>query len=70
MIVIRLPKLLHSIDALSTPADLLDRMNSRTGERDFDFPGKGKINKEMVDLHHISVHTVITHRKNIIRKPD
>lgn len=25
-------------------------------------------NKEIADVHHISVHTVISHRKNITRK--
>lgn len=29
---------------------------------------KGMINKEIADQHHISIHTVITHRKNITRK--
>ena len=29
---------------------------------------KGMINKEIAEQHHISVHTVITHRKNITRK--
>lgn len=29
---------------------------------------RGKINKEIADEHHISVNTVITHRKNISRK--
>ena len=29
---------------------------------------RGLINKEIADLHHISVNTVITHRKNITRK--
>lgn len=29
---------------------------------------KGMTNKEIADVHHISVHTVISHRKNITRK--
>lgn len=29
---------------------------------------KGMINKEIADQNHISIHTVITHRKNITRK--
>lgn len=29
---------------------------------------QGMINKEIADRHHISIHTVITHRKNITRK--
>lgn len=29
---------------------------------------KGMINKEIAEQHHISIHTVITHRKNISRK--
>lgn len=29
---------------------------------------KGLINKEIADLHHISINTVITHRRNITRK--
>lgn len=29
---------------------------------------RGKTNKEIADLHHISIHTVISHRKNIQRK--
>ena len=62
-------KLLHSIDALSTPADLLDKNELSEREKEILISlAKGKINKEIADLHHISVHTVITHRKNIIRK--
>ncbi len=29
---------------------------------------KGLTNKEIADKHHISIHTVVSHRKNIIRK--
>lgn len=29
---------------------------------------RGMMNKEIADQHHISIHTVITHRKNITRK--
>lgn len=29
---------------------------------------RGLTNKEIADLHHISIHTVISHRKNITRK--
>lgn len=29
---------------------------------------KGMLNKEIAEKHHISIHTVITHRKNITRK--
>ena len=29
---------------------------------------KGKMNKEIADQLHISIHTVISHRKNISRK--
>jgi len=29
---------------------------------------KGMLNKEIAEEHHISIHTVITHRKNITRK--
>ena len=29
---------------------------------------KGMLNKEIADLHHLSIYTVITHRKNITRK--
>jgi len=29
---------------------------------------RGLTNKEIADLHHISIHTVISHRKNIARK--
>ena len=59
-------KLLHSID---TPADLLDKNELSEREKEILISlAKGKINKEIADLHHISVHTVITHRKNIIRK--
>ena len=62
-------KLLHSIDALSAPADLLDKNELSEREKEILISlAKGKINKEIADLHHISVHTVITHRKNIIRK--
>ena len=62
-------KLLHSIDALSVPADLLDKNELSEREKEILISlAKGKINKEIADLHHISVHTVITHRKNIIRK--
>ena len=62
-------KLLHSIDALSAPADLIDKNELSEREKEILISlAKGKINKEIADLHHISVHTVITHRKNIIRK--
>jgi DNA-binding CsgD family transcriptional regulator len=29
---------------------------------------KGMTNKEIAEKHFISIHTVITHRKNIVRK--
>jgi len=29
---------------------------------------KGMLNKEIADFYNISIHTVITHRKNITRK--
>ena len=29
---------------------------------------KGMLNKEIADRYHISIYTVITHRKNITRK--
>ena len=62
-------KLFHSIDALTTSGDLLDKNELSEREKEILISlAKGKINKEIADQHHISVHTVITHRKNIIRK--
>ena len=62
-------KLLHAMEVLNTPADLIDKNELSEREKEILIAlAKGKINKEIADLLHISVHTVITHRKNIIRK--
>lgn len=62
-------KLLQSMDALNAPADGADKNELSEREKEILVSlAKGKINKEIADQHHISVHTVITHRKNIIRK--
>lgn len=50
-------------------SDLRD--NYELSEREIDVliaVAKGKMNKEIADDLHISIHTVITHRKNISRK--
>lgn len=62
-------KLFQSIDALATSVDPTDKDELSEREKEILISlAKGRINKEIADLHHISVHTVITHRKNIIRK--
>ena len=62
-------KLLQSLDALNAPSDAVDKNELSEREKEILVSlAKGKINKEIADQHHISVHTVITHRKNIIRK--
>lgn len=45
--------------------------NEELSERENEILGsivKGMTNKEIADKHFISIHTVITHRKNIVRK--
>lgn len=62
-------KLMQSMDALHFSPDTADKNELSEREKEILVSlAKGKINKEIADLHHISVHTVITHRKNIIRK--
>jgi len=62
-------KLFHSLDALASAGDQADKDELSEREKEILISvAKGKINKEIADEHHISVHTVITHRKNIIRK--
>ena len=61
--------MLQSLDALNAPSDAADKNELSEREKEILVSlAKGKINKEIADQHHISVHTVITHRKNIIRK--
>ena len=62
-------KLSQAINALNTPVDLAEKNELSEREKEVLIAlAKGKINKEIAEMYHISIHTVITHRKNIIRK--
>ena len=62
-------KLSQAINALNTPVDLAEKNELSEREKEVLVAlAKGKINKEIAEMYHISIHTVITHRKNIIRK--
>lgn len=62
-------KLLHAIDAVNAPPDAAEKNELSDREKEVLIAlARGKINKEIAEMYHISVHTVITHRKNIIRK--
>lgn len=62
-------KLSQAVNALNAPADVVEKNELSEREKEVLVAlAKGKINKEIAEMHHISVHTVITHRKNIIRK--
>lgn len=61
-------KLLHAIDAVNMP-EVAEKNELSDREKEVLVAlARGKINKEIAEIYHISVHTVITHRKNIIRK--
>lgn len=65
-IVRKLFQLLESPSALSETPE-----GNELSEREKEIlvsVARGMINKEIAEQHHISVHTVITHRKNITRK--
>ncbi len=53
----------HETEAASEGYELTDRESEILVS-----VAKGMTNKEIADTHHISVHTVISHRKNITRK--
>lgn len=62
-------KLYQAIDASASPADRTE--GDELSEREKEIlvsVAKGMINKEIAEEHHISIHTVISHRKNITRK--
>ena len=62
-------KLLHAIDAVNTSSDIAEKNELSEREKEVLVAlARGKINKEIAEMCHISVHTVITHRKNIVRK--
>ena len=62
-------KLSQAIDAVNTPPDVAEKNELSEREKEVLVAlARGKINKEIAEIYHISIHTVITHRKNIIRK--
>ena len=53
------------------PSDALSEERSELSDREKEIlvsVAQGLLNKEIADKHHISINTVITHRKNITRK--
>lgn len=62
-------KLLHVVKTSndSTPSGEGSELTEREKEILISV-AQGMLNKEIADHHHISIHTVITHRKNITRK--
>ena len=50
-----------------SPADSLEELSAREKEI-LVCVARGMLNKEIADRYHISIYTVITHRKNITRK--
>ena len=62
-------KLLGAIERVSAPAEGGERNELSEREKEVLVAlARGRINKEIAEMYHISIHTVITHRKNIIRK--
>lgn len=62
-------KFKQAADSNQSGADVGD--NYELSEREIEIltsVAKGMTNKEIADLHNISIHTVISHRKNITRK--
>lgn len=65
-VVRKLRKMLESAGAVQSQNDAYE-----LSEREREIlvsVARGKTNKEIADCHNISIHTVITHRKNISRK--
>lgn len=64
--------IIHKLrSALSAPRDHVANGGEELSAREKDIlicVAKGLINKEIADLFNISIHTVITHRRNITRK--
>ena len=64
--------IIHKLrSAVSAPRDNVSSDGSELSSRERDIlvcVAKGMINKEIADLYNISIHTVITHRRNITRK--
>ena len=64
--------IIHKLrSAVSAPRDNASADGSELSSRERDIlvcVAKGMINKEIADLYNISIHTVITHRRNITRK--
>ena len=65
-------EIIHKLrTAVSAPKDNASADGSELSSREKDIlicVAKGLINKEIADLYNISIHTVITHRRNITRK--
>ena len=65
-------EIIHKLrTAVSAPKDNASADGSELSSREKDIlicVAKGLINKESADLYNISIHTVITHRRNITRK--
>ncbi len=64
--------IIHKLrSAVSSPKDSAPTEGSELSAREKDIlicVAKGMINKEIADIFNISIHTVITHRRNITRK--
>ena len=64
--------IIHKLrNAVSSPKDSIPTEGSDLTSREKDIlicVAKGMINKEIADLFNISIHTVISHRRNISRK--
>ena len=65
-------EIIHKLrSAVAAPKDSSGTEGSELSAREKDIlicVAKGLINKEIADLYNISIHTVITHRRNITRK--
>ena len=62
-------KLREIINTVSEPTETTENYELSDREKEILVAvAKGMTNKEIADLHNISIHTVISHRKNISRK--
>lgn len=62
-------KLREIINTVSEPTENTENYELSDREKEILVAvAKGMTNKEIADLHNISIHTVISHRKNISRK--
>jgi len=65
-------QIVNKLNGIKVTANSSDKAeNEELSERENEILGcvvKGMTNKEIAEKHFISIHTVITHRKNIVRK--